>query len=607
MPKRQSRAERFDLSAVVYQYESRHYVDPEVWEAITGQLHLANDLRNHLVQIERKRDQAEAGMWNAHPQVGPLLEIRDDAEEAQTAAYRELQAAKQHARTSIPDPVLVAAYEVARDRTKAARLAYKEARDAARPHVRPQLRAIEDARRADIKGAYTMATQQGLHWATVNDKIGTHATAVSMVIKRRTQGQRAQMNFSRWEGTGTLRVQLQRESTDPDRTMEMLASDTSKWRNVAALDGVMSAEEWAVTPRRDKIHVKLRFRIGQGTTAQHVVIPIRMHRQLPAGADVTDVRVTCRRTGPDRRLFVQFTCLIPKPPVRTEGYLVAAHLGWRRLPADGAIRAAVTTLPPGLELPADLAHIGAVRTHGTWAELVMPPDKVAQMEKIQDLQSKRDKHLGAAVAWLAAWLNSHPGYREVLDPASSVAQWRSPRRLIDLLRDLKLGYATDPALAEVITYLQEWQDYDDHLWKWAAHGTAKVIRWRKDAYRHFAAWLTSGAAMTVVDSWTIPNRLPSVTEADTPQAQRARYQARLASPGLFRSDLETASSKRGVHFVEPDHVAYDQHVGSCGGELAKGDRAKSVMVECAGCGNLVDQDVNALMALTAAGRNGQVK
>jgi hypothetical protein len=650
MPKRVSRAERENLRAIVYKYELAHYVEPEITDAIVGQLHLANDAWNLHTQIERERDEGERQFWASHKTVGPLMAARDVAQDEVDRHYAAIREQKQHDRSATPDPELVTQLKEARDKSTASREAFKSARNAARPHVRGDLMKISEVRDAARKHAYKVATESGLYWATFNIVAAHHNIANKQVIKARTRGARAEMQFHRWDGTGTLRVQLQREEGDPARTLEMLSmcagsrlvatgevevkkmaapagefprlievcfancphcdrrvplgedgltSDHyqpgNKWRNMLSIEQpFMDPATWAATPRKDRIHVNVKFRVGQGDQETILTLPIRMHRQIPLDADIAEVQLTRRRTGPDFRMFMEFMILVPMPPARAEGELAAAHLGWRVLPS-GDIRVAVTTTPRARMLPMDLARNGYVHYHGDWAEVVIPVERRDHQAKMQDLQSKRDKHTGETKAWLQAWVSEHPDRKDAIDPGGKLHAWRSAGAFSNLLRDLMLGYTDDPVLSEVITHLEEWQEYDEHLWRWAAWGGARDNRKRLDAFRHFSAWLCQDAAMVIVDQWQITNRTPDITVAETPREARARANARLASPGKFREAMEKAAGKVGARVMEPEELAYGIHTG-CGGELARNDRTKSVMVMCGGCGNMVDQDVNVLRA-----------
>ncbi len=594
MAPRESRTKRDNLQPVVYRYEVRGDVPPEAVE----ELHRRHRLQNHLVEIEHSRDAGVAAIWAAHPDTGLLIKDLETAEERCTELAAELQKQKQRQRTARPDEQRVADLATARTEARSLRQAVKAAKAASRPYVRDELRAADALRDAAIKAAYGEAVADGLYWATVNDTTARHKTAVQRLIATRAEGRPAQMRFRRWDGTGTLAVQLQRQAGDPPRTPALLADATaSKWRNAARMHPYPDEAERAEMAAYLAKQAELTVRIGSGPHKQSVTLPLIVHRPVPASADIAEIRLTRRRTGATYRVHVTLTCLLPAPPAKAEGALQAVHMGWRSLD-DRSLRAAVITAPGPLPLPDGLE---AVRHHGTWAEVIIPARLRSHLEKLEAIQARRDKHREEIHAWLRSWLETHPQHKEAADPDGTLHAWRSPGRFAALA--IRLRDADDQALAEASARLEAWRKQDKHLWQAVSHGHDKIIRWRRDNYRQVAAWLASEAAVIAVDEWPAGVRLPDITEEDTTQAQRARANARLAAPGELRDLIRVAAGRRGVRVTAPDGVRRDVH--GCGANLSADSRAKDVMVRCAGCGTMVDQDVNALRAMIAAA-SGQV-
>lgn len=606
MPFQTSRATREGRQAVVYKYKVRGIPGDDLGPLI-AELQRQYALRALLVDIEDEQQTRLDAIWRSHPDVGPLLKdlaVKQSAAEELAAEVRRLNAS---ARSSQPGDERADELDAAWDEVRAARDAVKEAKAAGKPLVAGQLRDASKTRDAAVAATYAPSVAGGLCWSTVNDTVAKHNTAVQKMIKDRTEGRRAQMRHHDWDGTGTLRVQLQRGADAPPRTPAMLAGPASPWANVAALRNIiLDPGEWDTTPVSVRKRGELRLRIGQDNsrtggvnTKRTVTLPLVYHRQLPPDADITDVRFTRRRTLHTYECWVTFTCLLPVPPPVTEGSLAVVHIGWRVLP-DGALRAAVVAGPPP---PRNLVDLGLVRWYGGWGEIVTPARLRSHLEKLQDIQGTATENFTATRDWLVEWIAKHPGTREVLDPDGTLAGWLSADLLADLTR--RSAYlADDPLYTEAVTWLQAWEEQDYHLRKWIAFGRENIIGWRQDAYRQAAAWLTSGGvAQVVVDGWRVPTR--RAAGENRAMANRARANARLVSPGELRQVIQIAGGRRGVKVVEPSGVKYGMHQG-CGGNLPREERSRAALVRCTRCDHMVDQDVNAVRALAAAAERGEL-
>jgi hypothetical protein len=226
MPPRESRATREGLRAVVYKYAVRK----DMLEAprgdkgaIVDELERAHRLREQLVLIDLERDRVQAEIWAAHPDVGPLLASLEEADTEAAAIADQVRALKAESRSARPDPILTSALRQIWARARELREQVKAAKKAGRPLVAGQLEALDKARDAAVKAEYAPAVESGLCWHTVNEVTAKHNTAVSRLIQDRKDGRRARLWPHEWDGTGTLRVQLQRPENAPMRTPRILA------------------------------------------------------------------------------------------------------------------------------------------------------------------------------------------------------------------------------------------------------------------------------------------------------------------------------------------------------------------------------------------------
>jgi hypothetical protein len=589
----------------VYRYAVKGDLPPEAIAELTR----AHRLRNNLTEIALGYQDEVAAAWAAHPEIAAAQERLGRAGERVTELTGQAKARRAADRSAKPDPELTAALTDARAARKAAKAQVRVLKDGYyASDIKPAIVAAGDARHAALKGTYPEAVAAGLYWATVNDVTEHHLVSVAQVKEKRAAGLPAQVRFRRWTGEGSLAVQLQRQAGDPARDPAMIASAAGKWRNVAALGPYADPDEFAAQPRGDRRKAArqgvLRFRIGSGEHAAHVTVPVVLHRMLPAGADITGLRVTRRVLAGKPEVHVCVSARVPAPLQRTEGTLAAVHAGWRALP-DGALRVAVVggagTPPPNLG--------DACRDHGGWAELVIPPswrDVQANGEKVR---SRRDQSVDAIRACILAWLSEHPAGRDVIDPDGTLGRWRSPARFAALA--LRLRDAGAPAGgAGLAAEMEAWRRQDKHLWTWEANERDQLMRRRDEIWRRAAAWIARDAAVIVMDEWQVAPlaRRPDITEEDDPQARAARANRVLAAPAGLLAAIRAAASGRGVTITEPGVAGAAVH-HACGTSLDPAQRRAGVMVWCARCSVMVDQDWNTLQLLLAAARkpaSGQV-
>jgi hypothetical protein len=595
------------LTMTVYRYAVKGDLPAEA----AAELRRAHRLRNKLTEIELGYQEQVAAAWAAHPQIAAALECLEQSAAAVSDLTGRAKARRAADRSAKPDPEVTAALKDARAARSAGKLEVRRLKDQYYASgVRPALLAARDARHAAVKGTYPQSVGEGLYWATVNDVTDHHSVSVQQVAAKRKAGLPAQVRFRRWRGEGTLAVQLQRQAGDPARDPEMIASAGGKWRNVAALGPHAGPDDFAALPRGERRAAArrgvLRFRIGSGAAAATVTVPVVIHRMLPAGADITGMRITRRVLAGKPEVTVSVSARVPAPLPRTEGSLAAVHAGWRALP-DGALRVAVVagagTPPAGLAAP---GRDQVARDHGGWAELVIPAGWRSIQARDEKLRGRRDGNLNVLRAWLLAWLAGQPEWcRRAADPDGTLASWRSPARFARLARSVAADGVppADPGWAEAYRQLAAWYRQDLHLREWECCERDQLTRMRDEAWRRAAAWITGGAALVVMDEWQVAPlaRRPDVTGEDDPQARAARANRFLAAPGALLSAIRGAAGRRGVTVTEPGAEGAAAHY-ACGTPLDAAQRMAQVMVWCSRCGVMVDQDWNALQVLLAAAR-----
>ena len=519
----------------------------------------------------------------------------------------------------------------------------------------------------------------GLYWASYNAVVARHQTAVEAVTTRRKAGRPAQLRETRFDGTGTISVQLQ-PSTAHGRTPEELAA--GKHASVLQLSPWTDPGEWAAMTLAERKKIwsgTLRFRIGSDTfrpglaahkvsqyikdrpglsedaqwllhllaldadtgpektggsyrgcnrkklqamsgldnaafgralavlkhhalawQAQHAVflkgasyaevvtLPVRVHRMMPADAEIVAAQITRSRIGDDYHASVSLTARVPRPQMKAEGLLAAVHLGWRQL-SDGALRVAVVR---GIPAPGNpwVARLGVVRSHEGWHEVVIPPSWRDVLANTTKIQGQRNRNLDDLAVWLSAWLEENGRYTELLCEPGELKR-RGTHFYRNLLTGLEAedGLGTLPAaLKPVQEYLSAWQAQDRHLGAWSAHERNQIIARRDYAYQLVAKWVCSAAAQVVIDGWDMstmarrekndPNQLP-------PAARANRV---IASPGRLREYISRGGVTHGARVTRAGRLPPLQH--SCGTRL----EGSALMLLCSECQVVVDQDVAAL-------------
>lgn len=582
-----------DYRVAVYRYGAptrggrRAYRLPD---AAVAQLRLAHELGNSLVELSLARDAAVAKVWSGYPQVAATEVALAVAEEVAEVAAAEVQREKSRQRTRAPRGPAVDALKAARARVRDARAARKEAVAQVKDAAREQLRAVDADHRAAVKALYADFVQsRGLYWATYNAVVDSSRTADRRVLGARKSGRPSQRRFKRWDGSGRIAVQLQREAGDPVRSPALLASGGGKWRTVLQVpdrvgDGVI--------------------RFGLGSKLAAVEVPVKVHRLLPDGADVTGAELVVERVAGRSIVSVHVAARLPVSGARVGGPVVAVHLGWRRDGGDAALRVASWRSADDVTVPAVLLDIVTQDTPNS-GRVVLPAMLRERFDEYDQVRSARDVALDELRDMLVAWLEGRPqpdaeDGRPPVPTAAEVKRWKSPGRFAALA----LRWRSDPPLGgvDVAVALEAWRVSDRAAWEREANGRQKALGRRRDAYRRVAAWLAGMAGSVVLDDTDLgrlirggkTGELPGVVE------DRAGSQRFDAAPGDLRAAVIATCVRDGVPVQRVDHEGITLTHHACGHVNPADERwAASPIVLCDGCGRSFDQDANATVGLLA--------
>lgn len=602
------------MAILVYKYGLPSRWEPT--EEIAEQFHLANQLRNELVQIEYDHDTAMATMWSQHPAIArteeELAEALADLEKATSEAKLQRQTTRSR-KTSTTQSKLITA---ARKRVAQAKVARRAAISETYEIAKPQIEEIRERRKVAIKATYT--NRGDLYWATCNAVTAHHKTATARVASDRAKGLPAERRIKRFDGSGTITVQPQREATDPPRTPQLLSSGTGKWRNTITLPTIaaMDPTDHAKLSRGEKRRAgrtEITLTYGAGKT---FTFPAQIHRPLPPDADVCLVQLTRRRVASHMQTTVAITIKIPDPTPPPDGIAAALHLGWRTQP-DGSIRVATIQATDNLTPPPAILA-ACVTGSGTQFEVHVPTSLLTITERPSLVQGQRDTNLAPRIEQLATWMETQPQLwqgEEAPHPRwapANIRRWTSAGRLAAVV----IAWRDDPAIlsldggANLMAKLEAWRKQDKHLWEWQANERQQTTRHRDDMWRCVGAWLAGQTSTIVVDDTDLRElrRREDITETDPAlpgiASDRARSHAVIAAPGSLRERVIMAAKRRGVPVETVKASGLSRTHTTCGHENPQDPQyAASSSVLCSGCGAVYEQDRNAArMMLTRAVR-----
>ncbi len=371
----------------VFKYGVHYKWTRQLPDHVREQLFLAHQVREDLVSLEIAHEQAVRDVWSSYPEVAETERQLAEADLRAQELAEKVSAERSRQRTKRIAGPLTGELKDARATLKAARQARREAiaAVAAKPEVKDALSDLRTELKRDRYALYAIYVQgQGLYHATYNTVVRQHVAAVQRIGARRRAGQPAQLRHHRFDGTGTISVDLLRQAGQPQRTPARLADGvTGRWRNVVYLPALPpDFDDLTRAEQRRSGRVTARLRIGSNEIT-HVDLPLQMHRQIPADADVTGVKLVVTKVGGQMRAHLNVIARVSDPEPVQSGPAVAVHMGWRSTD-DGATAVATWRSDAPLEIPAGLEGVirhDRPRTSGTIALPARIADRVARHDK----------------------------------------------------------------------------------------------------------------------------------------------------------------------------------------------------------------------------------
>jgi hypothetical protein len=200
-------------------------------DVLRVQLRLAHNLREDLVTLQQDYEEDLRAIWSSYPVVAAAEADLQQAEQTAAAAHEQVKAERIRLRSSTVNSALTAQLADAREALKAARQTRRTAiasvKDAAAQRRRDRTAKLL----ADQKQLYRRYCQEDdLYWGTYNDVFRNHKTAVQRIRRQRLDGKPATLRHHRFDGTGTITVQLQRTAAMPPRASKAKTLPTARLR-----------------------------------------------------------------------------------------------------------------------------------------------------------------------------------------------------------------------------------------------------------------------------------------------------------------------------------------------------------------------------------------
>ena len=360
--------------------------------------------------------------------------------------------------------------------------------------------------------------------------------------------------FRRWDGDGQIGVQIQKG---------MYATELDKHSFVQIVP--MPEQPGKAFPLTARWSL-LRLRIGTVPGSIRPIwaeFPIRLHRTIPPLAQIMAVNVRRELRGDSQHWTATFVLRGPSEafcPVELsekESH-VGIDLGWRRMP-NGRVRVAYwygsDDKEGSVEMPAEMI------------------DTLARYEAGRKLHF--NAHQERLVAWLTGLGLSHVGL------------WQSMDRFAKALLD------RDPP-----DELRAWRTQDRHLANAIAGMWRQIECRRKARYGEIAAMLARRYQTIKAEECNLSD-LRRERFGEGRDATASRRLAALVAPGKFRTHLKDgAEMHRSAYSLVP--CADTTRTCADCGHLNTWEDQSPLMLTCAGCASMWDQDRNAARVIASA-------
>lgn len=539
-------------------YGVKRVTDAQLNENVTDRLYDAHRLRNKLCEIalaSRDKYKAIFEEYDAlirqtypdyHTCDEQLAALKLQLEEVRTAIKEQ----KKLQRKKVPNGVESLKEQADHLKKQKAELtaAIKAGKKAV--HTIPEVAAAMAENNEWASEANKQAEKEsGLYWGT--------KAAVRETCKSFRKGKPPR--FTRWTGQGQLGIQM-----SPG-----LSPDT-----------VLSSNTLFYIEGEGKIR-QANFRIGSDANRRPLFARFNIvyHRPLPEDCTVKGAYLERRAFANKYKYKLRLVIDIPDPqPKGRKGSMGVLHLGWRSND-DGSVR------------------VGIISNGQKAVPIDLPWKYFDGWDKVDLIRSERDLSFNTAKIQLAARLKSTIAagvvFPEFLSEAKAYLHvWRSPGRLVKLARQIggwmDAEFIDQEDCLELRKELQTWISADRVKWQHETRLRSRLINWRNNVYRNWAASLANRVQLVAVSEL----EAKKLTEHGNPEDLRdvkthLNRRARLSAVKTLQSFV---AEKFPCRLIEVDSKHVSVQCANCG-HINK--RSDCFEIECAGCGAVFDIDTNA--------------
>jgi hypothetical protein len=543
---------------------------------VEQQMLAAHRYRNALVQIEReRRDALRILTRDSDVNIRSLEEAVNGATEVVVKLAREIKLQHSETRSRLST-------QTDKEELKNARLKLKEAKtnlNLARKQVRGNQTVIDamdyinDAKNAKIKVAREAS---GVYWGSylpVEDAMNAAAKS-PMYDGDKPNDPR----FVRWQGDGTIAVQLQGGLSVEDS----LLGKNTQFRIDPVDEKAFYAEKRSERRKASRTFVHLRVQSTDKGKPIWAIFPLIMHRPLPEGGVIKWAYIHKKMHGPRAEWYLTITIDLAKVPTNTEtNGAIALDIGWREIKdKDGNI----IHIRAGKWQDED-GNIGEIKLDYSQAQHSL----IGALKKANELRGIRDDNFNSIKKTLTEWMKSSTPSIWLKEIAETLPQWRSAARLAHLAKQWKINrFKGDD---DIFQQMEKWRYHDYHLWSWEHSQRIKTIRRRRELYRTTSAKLAAKYQTLVIENFDLRDVSQTAQPEDAEDKQRVRANKTLVSPSQLIANLTNAFKAKGgsVVKVNPSGTSFTCHVCDSHEHLDH----TTIWHRCSQCGTEWDREDNA--------------
>lgn len=550
----------------VYKYGVRGVPDV-LPEAAFKQLRLQNDFWNALVELENEFQeryvQLRSGADESLSHIEDQIKSKElEKQELQATARQVRQRACKNADTShIKEEIRCVNAQL-----KALREQRKGLRQEVKDKIKPQAQELEQERKQRAKELRHKYAAQGLYWGNYNEVWAKFKVARSRMFQKRQQGGPARLRFHKFTGEGRLTVQLQNGLDVKD----LFACNHGQLQIEPVSRDAWDHPLRSVRKQARKTEGRIRVS-SQGAAPIWLPFQVTVHRE-PKGR-IKQAQLVRNKVGHDWRWHLCLT--VDENPylgLQLPENEIGLDLGWRRL--EDRVRVAVWR-----------------DSHGNTGELALDESYIKTSERLKGLQSVIDKDFEAIKSSFLDWKKKGQLQTWADEQTKFLANWRSPVKLARIVKGM--GEDRHSGDEEMFREAWGWLKRYEHINSWLANLRDKMQGRRLEQYRIWAKWISRNFSKVYLEEFDLADMAKRKTaREDLDVESKARYWAKVASPGILRSEIERSCIESGAVVSRVDARYTTVTCPHCASRVSTDARANLVL-QCEVCGLGYDQDYGA--------------